>query len=336
MRIGIGVSEDLTIDRQQQVARDVEAAGFASLWTNEAAGRDAMLVCQSWGAVTSTLQVGIGVVPIWTRSPAQLAMATATLQEATDGRFLLGLGVSHPATMGPWHGADWHRPLRAADDTLTILRTLLAGDAVDHGDGVRTARNFRLRISPPPPSGGLYLAAMGPNMLALAGRRADGVLLNWSSAAEVAGARKVVAEAAAAAARDVPEVAGYVRVAVAADRDVARRALAREVGAYCALPAYAAHFERQGLGGMVAAAKAAYRDGGADGIPGALSDDDLHQVGWWGTPADDPTAAMAQYGEAGLDHLVARVVVPDEDVAGSIAMALSALPAQVSVRAADA
>jgi probable F420-dependent oxidoreductase len=333
MRIGIGVSEDLPIDRQQQVARDVEAAGLSSLWTNEAAGRDALLVCQAWGAVTSTIQVGIGVVPIWTRSPAQLAMATATLQEATGGRFLLGLGVGHPATMGPWHGAEWRRPLTAAEDTLTILRTLLAGDAVDHGEGIRTARNFRLRISPSPARGGLYLAAMGPRMLALAGRLADGVLLNWSSPDEVARARTTVTAAAADAGRREPEVATYVRVAVAADRDAARRALAREVGAYCALPAYAAHFERQGLGGMVEAAKSAYRHGGADSVAGALSEEDLSRVGWWGTPDDDPTTALAQYGEAGLDHLVARVVVTDADVAGSIAMTLTALPAQVSVRA---
>lgn len=336
MRIGIGVSEDLPIDRQQQVARDVEVAGFASLWTNEAAGRDALLVCQAWGAATSTLQVGIGVVPIWTRSPAQLAMATATLQEATGGRFLLGLGVSHPATMGPWHGADWRRPLTAADDTLTVLRTLLAGETVDHGDGVRTARNFRLRISPPPPTGGLYLAAMGPRMLALAGRRADGVLLNWSSPQEVARAGAAVQQAADDAGRQAPDLAAYVRVAVAADRDAARRALAREVGAYCALPAYAAHFERQGLGRMVDAAKSAYRDGGADRVPGALSDDDLRRVGWWGTPDDDPTPALAQYGGAGLDHLVARVVVSDDDVAGSIAAALSVMPAELSVQAGDA
>lgn len=336
MRIGIGVSEDLPIDRQQQVAVDVEKAGFASLWTNEAAGRDALLVCQAWGAVTSSLQVGIGVVPIWTRSPAQLAMATATLQEATGGRFLLGLGVSHAATMGPWHGAEWRRPLTAANDTLTILRTLLAGEAVDHGDSIRTARNFRLRISPPPPTGGLYLAAMGPRMLALAGRGADGALLNWSSPQEVGQARSAIHEAAADAGRRLPEVAAYVRVAVADDRATARRALAREVGAYCALPAYAAHFERQGLGRMVDAAKSAYRDGGADRVPGALSDDDLKRVGWWGTPDDDPTPTLTQYGAAGLDHLVARVVVTDGDVAGSIAAVLSVIPAELNVQVGDA
>lgn len=325
MRIGIGLSEDLTVDRQQQVARDVEAAGFESLWTNEAAGRDALLVCQAWGSVTSRLQVGVGVVPLWTRTPAQLAMATATLQEATGGRFLLGLGVGHPATMGRWHGAEWTRPLTAAQDTMTILRTLLSGDTVAHPGGVRTATDFRLRITPPPTSKGLYLAAMGPRMLQLGGHAADGVLLNWSSPAEVARARELVLAEARQAGRPAPEVAAYVRVAVADDPDAARAALAREVGSYCALPAYAAHFERQRLGGMVAAAKHAYRDGGSDAVAHALQDEDLAQVGWWGTPSDDPRTALAAYGRSGLDHLVARIVVTAGTDA-AIAATLRTLP----------
>ncbi|MCA1784070.1 MAG: LLM class flavin-dependent oxidoreductase, partial [Intrasporangiaceae bacterium] len=106
MKLGLGISEDVPIQVQQHLATQVESAGFSSLWTNEASGRDALLLCQAWAAATTDLQVGIGVVPIWTRTPAQLAMASATLQEASGGRFLLGLGVSHPATMGGWHGVD--------------------------------------------------------------------------------------------------------------------------------------------------------------------------------------------------------------------------------------
>lgn len=323
MDIGIGVSEDLTIPRQRDVARRVEKAGFRSLWTNEASGRDALLLCQAWADATERLEVGVGVLPIWTRSPAQVAMATATLQEATGGRFLLGLGVSHPVTMGRWHGAEVTKPLTAARDTLAILGALGAGEKVDHRDGVRTASSFRLAVSPVPPAPRRYLAAMGPKMLALAGSDADGVLLNWSDAAEVARARQIVADAARAAGRSVPEVAAYVRVAVDHDRDRARKALAREVGNYCALPAYAAHFSRQGLGEMVDAAKAAHKAGGREAVPGALDDEHLARVGWWGTP--DDVADLSGYAEAGLDHLVARVVVTGQDPVDSIDAVVGAL-----------
>src|SRR6056297_3416644 len=202
MRLGLGISEDLGIAVQQRLAADVEGAGFASLWTNEASGRDALLVCQAWGAATTDLQVGVGVVPLWTRSPAQLAMAAATLQEATGGRFLLGLGVSHPATMGTWHGVEVTRPLTAARETLRILAQLDAGERSDVDGSVRSSHRLRLSITPRPPATRRYLAAMGPRMLALAGESADGVLLNWASPTGIADAAHVVRAAAREAGRD--------------------------------------------------------------------------------------------------------------------------------------
>lgn len=327
MRIGIGVSEDLPVSDQQQLAREVEQAGFASMWTNEARGRDSLLLCQAWAAATSTLEVGIGVVPLWTRSAAQLAMASATLQEASAGRFLLGLGVSHPGTMAPWHGADYRKPLTAAAETLEVLRVLGDGGKASVAGEVVRSEHFRLHITPTPPRTPVYLAAMGPKMLRLAGTDADGVLLNWSSANEVARAGEAVRSAARESGREESEVpvATYVRVAVDADRDRARRALAREIGQYAALPAYAEHFRRQGFGDAVTAVKAAYKDGGAEAVPDALDDDVLMSLGWYGTPDDDPAKALDAYREGGLDHLVARVVVTGDDPASSVRDVVTAL-----------
>ncbi len=320
MDVGLGVSEDLTLAAQAGVAREVEAAGLRSLWTNEASGRDALALCQAWGESTERIEVGVGVVPIWTRSPAQLAMAAAALQEATAGRFLLGLGVSHPVTMGAWHGAEVTKPRTAASEYLDILRALTSGGTTDHRGEVFSSRRFRLQISPLPPPVPTYLAAMGPRMLEQAGASATGVLLNWSSPDEV---RDAAARARAAAAGEF-EVAAYVRVAVDEDREAARRALAREVGRYCALPAYAAHFERQGLGELVTLAKEAHKRGGEAAVVEALPEALLLDVGWFGTPGDDPAGALARYAAAGLDHLVARVVVV-EDARRSIRAALGAL-----------
>jgi probable F420-dependent oxidoreductase len=321
VELGIGVSEDLPIAVQQAVAGHVEAAGFRSLWTNEASGRDALLLCQAWAAATTDLEVGIGVVPIWTRTPAQLAMASATLQEASGGRFLLGLGVSHPGTMGPWHGADVVKPRTAAAETLEILRQLDGGGKVDVDGVVRSASRFRLRITPTPPPTRRYLGAMGPRMLDLAGTDADGVLLNWCSPDEVGRAGARVRAAAVDAGRDEAdvEVATYVRVAVDDDPGRARAALAREIGQYCALPAYAAHFERQGYGDAVQRVKDAHKAGAdAAGLADALGDDALGALGWAGAPGDDPGPTLARYREAGLDHLILRVVVTGDDPVDSV------------------
>lgn len=319
MDLSIGVSEDLPIAVQQRVAAHVEAAGFRSLWTNEASGRDALLLCQAWAAATTDLEVGVGVVPIWTRSPAQLGMACATLQEATGGRFLLGLGVSHPATMGPWHGAEVVRPRTAARELLHILRAIEAGAATDTDGQVLSSRRFTLKVTPSPPPTRRYLAAMGPRMLDLAGSDADGVLLNWAGPDEVHRAADRVRASAEVAGRNPTdvEIATYVRVAVAEDRDAARAALATQIGQYGALPAYAAHLERQGFGAALARAKEAHRSG-ADGagLAEALGDETLDALGWAGSPVDDPGPVLARYRDAGLDHLVARVVVVDDALDG--------------------
>ncbi len=330
MKLGLGISEDLPVAVQQHLATHVEGAGFASLWTNEASGRDALLLCQAWAAVTTDLDVGVGVLPMWTRSPAQLAMACATLQEASGGRFLLGLGVSHPATMGPWHGATVERPLTASRELLTILAQLEAGERSDVDGEVLSSRRFRLTISPQPPRTRRYLAAMGPRMLELAGRLAGGTLLNWAGSDEVERAGGIVRGAAVSAGRDPAdlEVASYVRIAVADERDAARIALGAQVGQYAALPAYAAHLERQGFGGAVERAKAAHKAGAdAAGLTEALGDEVLDALGWSGTPQDDPAAMLATYRDAGLDHLVARVVVVGDDPFESIATVIRTLDA---------
>ncbi len=328
MQVGIGVGEDLPIAEQQALARLVEEGGFASLWTNEARGRDAMLVCQAWAQATDTLQVGIGVAPLWTRTPVQLAMAAATLQEASRDRLLLGLGVSHPATMSAWHGADYRRPLTAAREALELLRHVLAGGTTDHPGEVLSSRRFALEITPLPPAPRLYLAAMGPRMLTLAGERADGALLNWSSPTEVQQAAARVRGAAAGSEHgrrpSEVKIAAYVRIAVADNRDAARRALAREIGRYCALPAYAQHLARQGFSEAVEAAKAAYTAGGPDAAADALPEGVIQQLGWYGTP-DDSIRALSRYATTGLDHLIARVVVVGDDPVGSVRAVLAAL-----------
>lgn len=331
MRVDLGVSEDLPVQVQQDLAREVEEAGLGGLWTNEARGRDALLVCQAWAAATVALEIGTAVVPLWTRSPAILASAAATLQEASGGRLRLGLGVSHAATMQRWHGVAYRHPLAAARETLTVLRTLLAGERAEVDGQVISCHGFRLEMTPLPPPPPLYLAALGPRMLGVAGAHADGVLLNWSGTEEVTRAAVAVRGAAGDAGRAAGqvEVAGYVRIAVDPDPDAARGALARALSGYCALPAYASHLERQGLGAAVEAARAAHRAG--DPPARALGDDALSRLGWWGTPDHDPGPALAAYARAGLDRLVARVVTVGADPAASVRHALGALAGSPAV-----
>lgn len=309
--VGIAISEDLPIRQHRLIARSVEELGLASLWTNEAQGRDALHICHAWAAETSTLEVGIGVIPLWTRSPAQLAMGAATVQDVSNNRLLLGVGVSHPATMEPWHGAEYRKPVTACREALEIIDQVFTGERTTYAGDVYRCERFTMQISPLPKSPRTYLAAMGPKMLALAGTHADGVLLNWSDPAEVARARGVIRQAAKQAGRDPDDIdiAAYVRVCVAQRRDDAVAALARELTAYGRLQAYAAHFDRQGHGPALKRAAEAKKAGADDhGLAEALGEATLSAFGWVGVPADSPEETVSRWSDAGLTRFLARVI----------------------------
>ena len=304
MRIGLSLNEDIPVSRQRGMARDAEAAGLASIWSNDGLGRDPFLLCQMWADETSTLQVGIGIVQILTRSAAQQAKAAATLQESSGGRFLLGLGVSQPSAMR-WHGLEIDRPLSSTRDMLELVSAITRGETTDH-DGVLSSHGFHLQISPLPPPVPLYLGAMKPKALALAGTHADGVLLSWESPDAVAQAVTAVRAAADGAGKPAPEIAAYVRIAVAETRDRARKALAQQVAGYWQY--YASHFEHQVPAAAFAAASATYEQGGAAVLTDALDDDILLELGWYGTPKDDVGDALARYEAAGVEHFIVRAV----------------------------
>ena len=304
MRIGLSLNEDLPVGRQRAMARDVEAAGLASIWANDALGRDPFLLCQAWADETSTIQVGIGIVQMLTRTAVQYAKAAATLQELSGGRFLLGFGVSQPAAMR-WHGIEIERPLAATRDMLALVAAITGGETTDH-DGVLRSHGFRLQMSPLPPPVPLYLGAMRPKALALAGTSADGVLLSWEGPEAVRHAAGVVRSAAAEAGRPAPEIAAYVRIALAHDREEARTALARQVAGYWQF--YAPHFEPQVPAASFAAASSAYEQGGADALVSAVDDEILTTLGWYGTPSDGLGDVLARYEDAGVEHFIVRGV----------------------------
>ncbi len=336
MKLGIGVSEDLSIATQQDVARTVESAGFGSLWTNEARGRDALLLCAAWALATQHLQVGIGVVPIWTRTPVQLAMGSITLQDLSKGRFLLGLGVSHRQTMGPWHNQDYRKPLIAARESLRLLDAVARKETTDFDGEVFSSHRFSIDIDADLPPAPRYLAAMGPRMLALAGTDADGVLLNWSGPGEVTRAAGIVREAAINAGRaaDAVDIAAYVRIAVGETRLDAQRALAQQIAAYAKLDAYIDHFGRQGLADTVSRVRALQGTAAAtdpDAVLEAVGETALETVGWAGGPGDDPRDAVAAWKAAGLDHFVARVVPTQTDVVADVNRVVNGLAAAIDV-----
>lgn len=327
MEIGIGIDPTarLTWAERRDVIREAAGLGYTSAWTPAGLGNDAFQVCaQWWGAsaevVPGGLTTGISVVPVplWT-APA-LATVTAGLADLSGGRFILGVGSGSIHDPGYRHslGLADIPPIALMRDYLVTLRGLLAGRAVTHEGRAVTLRNVRLGLPPTAdgrPVAPVYLAALGPQMLRLAGEAADGAALNWCTAAQVAWSREVVAEGARKAGRDPGEInmTEYIRICVDDDVAVARRAFAKAVMGYALARGddkgrgYRAHFARMGYDAALTDLEAR-RDRGAsaDELADAFPDDLLLLVGYYGTAAG--AAAAFTRLATGLDTAIVRVV----------------------------
>src|SRR5919206_1597568 len=145
-----------------ELARTAERLGYDSVWVTHGLGRDSFLVLAAYGAATSRIGLGNGVVPIYPRHPVAMAQAALTLNELTGGRFRLGLGVSHAASMEDMLGLRVVEPLHAMREYVAVLRGAL-GDGVDFSGRHYRAR-WSMAVPRRPPAPPIYLAALSTKM----------------------------------------------------------------------------------------------------------------------------------------------------------------------------
>ena len=345
MEIGIGLDQTLRLDwaQQRELVREAAELGYTSAWSpSSATGRDAFQICAQWwaasaAAVEGGVTTGISVVPapVWSVPP--LASAAATVGDLTGGRFILGVGMSAIYTEAflRTYGLPARPPIAVMRDYLVTLRQLLAGERLDHEGKTLTLHDLQMAFRPPKVP--VYLAALGPQMLRLAGEAADGVALNWCSAEQVAWSRERIAEGVGRAGRGGADVrvVEYIRICVDEDQEVARRALARATLGYAlARPGaskahgYRGHFGRMGFEKVLTELEVR-RDAGApeDELVEAFPRDLLRQVGYYGAP-EGAAAAFERLAE-GLDVAIVRVVPARPGAAAVRAVMHACAPAPV-------
>jgi F420-dependent oxidoreductase-like protein len=166
-----------------KLVREAERLGFSVAWAAEAYGSDAVTVLSWLAAQTSTIGLGASVLQIPARSPAMTAMTAATLDALSDGRFRLGIGVSGPQVSEGWHGVRFDRPLVRTREYVDIVTAALRRERVEYQGRFFTlplpdgpGKALKLSIHPIRERVPIYLAAVGPKNLELAGEIADGWL----------------------------------------------------------------------------------------------------------------------------------------------------------------
>jgi len=231
------------------LVRRAEMLGYESIWVTHGAGRDSFGVLGAYGAATTRIDLGNGVVPIYPRHPVAMAQAALTLSELTGGRFRLGIGVSHVPSMGAMLGLELREPLAVMREYVAVLRGALGEGANFEGRYYRVHWSLALPQRPPAPP--IYLAALSAKMCELAGEIADGAILWLCSPAYVRDvALPAIERGRRRAGRPLAgfEIAAAVPLAVTDDSGPAMQAFRAELVRYAQLPFYRAMMERSGLG----------------------------------------------------------------------------------------
>jgi 5,10-methylenetetrahydromethanopterin reductase len=245
LRTSLRLNNDLTVDEFVAVARRAEHWGFDQVWvSNDLYLRSAAVLLTAGALATERIGLGVGIMNPYSVHPAEIAMMSATLAEVSGGRFILGLGAGAEEFLA-WAGIPRPRPLAHTREAVTEIRALLTGTRSSGDDGRSPEAHLRFASRRVP----IYLGAMSPRMLALAGELADGVLPLLYPPEHYPTAAAQVLAGAAAAGREPSEIdlAACIWVSVDPDPAAARVPMAEKIAYYGA--SFAPYLlERAGLG----------------------------------------------------------------------------------------
>jgi len=296
------------------LAREGERLGYTDAWSYEADGLD----CFAPLAVVATatkLRLGTAIANVFTRGPATLAMSAASIADLAPGRFCLGIGAGSQPIVEAWNGGRFALPATRVREMTGVLRAALAGERVVFKGKTLSVDGFRLGRPPAHPVP-IYIAALRPGMLQVAGEVGDGVILNWLAASDVPRVVALVREAAARAGRDPNAIEITARLLVnvdppGADADVGVR---RHVTAYLNVPVYRAYQDWLGRGPALSPMWEAWERGDRKAAVAAVPEAVMRDLILRGSMADI-RAHVRRYLDAGIDTAFLQVSTLETDSA---------------------
>jgi probable F420-dependent oxidoreductase len=278
-RYGMTVPLDgVPLAEHREIYQELADLGYTDLWSSEANGTDAFIPLALAAAWTPSLRLGCAIVPAYTRGPGLMAMSVAAMAEAAPGRFAFGIGTSSNVIVENWNDIPFDQPYKKTRDMVRFLKQALTGEKVDAAYDTFTVKGFRLgRPLSPEQMPQILVAALRPGMLHLAGREADGAIINWLSADDVT---QVVAEVGPG-----KEVVARIFVCPSEDTETVRAMGRFAIAAYLNVPVYAAFHEWLGRGDQLKGMWEAWRAGDRKAATAAIPDDVVDALIVHGSPA---------------------------------------------------
>jgi probable F420-dependent oxidoreductase len=292
-------------------------AGYTDVWSAESNGADAVTPL-ALAACEPRLRLGAGILSAYTRGPAVLAQTVAALADAAPGRFAVGIGASSDVIVSRWNSIDFDRPYHRVRDIVRFLRLALGGEKVDNKFDTFAVSGFRLtRVPDTPPR--ILVAALREQMLRLAGREADGVILNWLSASDVKKVTPFVLDANPSA-----DVVARVMVCPSEDADAVRAAVRPLITGYLTVPVYQKYQEWLGRADVLGPVWEAWAAGDRREAIARVPDELVDEFCVHGSP-QRCRQAVERYVESGVTIPVIAVVPIGVDLHDAV---LSLAPSQ--------
>jgi probable F420-dependent oxidoreductase len=308
-RLGMTVPLPGHLHQHREGLQELADLGYSDVWSAESDGADGFTPLALAAAWEPRLRLGTAIIPAYTRAPACMAQSVASLADAAPGRFAIGIGSSSNVIVERWNGIPFEHPYRRVRDTVRFLRAALTGEKVSHTYDTFTVDGFRLGVRPEvtPP---ILVAALREQMLRLAGREADGVIINWLSPEDV---RQVVDVVHGAAKGEEREVVARIFVCPSENASVVRDAARFAIAAYMNVPVYASFQEWLGRGPALEAMWSAWRSGDRKAALAAISDDVVDALVIHGSP-EHCRRRIADYFDNGVTTAALALLPLDKEL----------------------
>ncbi len=295
-------------ERAVELAQAARDRGYEEIWMAEVSGGDSYALAGAVAQGMPGMRIGTAVVPAQTRTPMMHAMAAMTLSQLTQGNFILGIGLSSPNIVRDWAGQPYDKPLTRMREHVEVLRQMLSGQKTTYEGRTLSTKGFRLGGAPigevP-----IYLGALNPQMLRLAGALCDGVCLNMVPEAALPQVLGQVRAGAEEAGRDPStiEVVARLHVVMVDDSAMGRNLIRTVFGAYAATPGYNKCFEWIGFEDEARKIRDAFAKGDRAGVAAGVTDrlcDAMAVVG----DREIVRSRIRAYAEAGIDVCVVNPI----------------------------
>jgi probable F420-dependent oxidoreductase len=291
-RYGITIPfEGVTLLEHRDWFHRLADLGYTDVWSAEVDGADGFTPLTVAALSEERLNLGVAVTPTFTRGPGLLAMSIAAMAEVAGGRFTMGLGASSQPVVERWNGISYEKPYQRTRDVLRFVKRALDGEKIDEVFETFEIHGFKLSrpvINRPP----ILLGALRPGMLRLAGEEADGAILNWLAASDVAQCRREVGENKTIAAR--------LFVIPLEDADAARFVARRMISSYLTVNAYAEFHRWLGRGDALTPMWEAWAEGNRKLANEVIPDEVVDELVIHGS-FDECREHVGRYIEAGVE-----------------------------------